>query len=157
MGEEFYHREQEMMAQAVAESDVVISTAAVPGKRAPILITKEAVQRMRPGSLIIDLAAETGGNCELTRPGETVDVNGVHILGPRNLPSAVPYHASQMLARNFTAFLQTLVRNGALHLNLEDPIVRDTLVTHEGEVVSARIRERLGMPAAPSVTQAGRS
>jgi len=157
MGEEFYHRQQELMAQAVAESDVVISTAAVPGKRAPILITAAAARKMRRGSLIIDLAAETGGNCELTRLGETVEVDGVTILGPRNLPSGVPFHASQMVARNFSAFLQNLVKDGVLHLNLEDAIIRDTLVTHEGEVVSPRIRELLGLPAAPPLTEAAKS
>ncbi|MBF8305898.1 MAG: alanine dehydrogenase/PNT domain protein, partial [Acidobacteria bacterium] len=148
---------QELMAQAVAESDVVISTAAVPGKRAPILITAAAARKMRRGSLIIDLAAETGGNCELTRLGETVEVDGVTILGPRNLPSGVPFHASQMVARNFSAFLQNLVKDGVLHLNLEDAIIRDTLVTHEGEVVSPRIRELLGLPAAPPLTEAAKS
>jgi NAD(P) transhydrogenase subunit alpha len=152
MGEEFYRRQQELLAQTVAESDVVISTAAVPGKRAPILITAAAVQKMRRGSLIIDLAAETGGNCELTRLGETVEVDGVTILGPRNLPSGVPFHASQMVARNFSAFLQNLVKDGVLHLNLEDAIIRDTLVTHEGEVVNPRIRELLGLPAFPSAS-----
>jgi NAD(P) transhydrogenase subunit alpha len=152
MGEEFYRRQQELLAQTVAESDVVISTAAVPGKRAPILITAAAVQKMRRGSLIIDLAAETGGNCELTRFGETVEVDGVTILGPRNLPSGVPFHASQMVARNFSAFLQNLVKDGVLHLDLEDAIIRDTLVTHEGEVVSPRIRELLGLPASPSAS-----
>ncbi|MGH9783567.1 MAG: Re/Si-specific NAD(P)(+) transhydrogenase subunit alpha [Terriglobia bacterium] len=157
MGEEFYHRQQEMLAQAVGESDVVISTAAVPGKRAPILVTAAAVGRMRSGSVIIDLAAETGGNCELTRSGETVEVNGVSILGPRNLPSEVPYHASQMVARNFSAFLQNLVKQGELQLNLEDSIIRDTLVTHEGEVVNPRVRELLGLPASPSAPQAERS
>jgi len=157
MGEEFYHRQQELMAQAVAESDVVISTAAVPGKRAPILITAAAARKMRRGSLIIDLAAETGGNCEVTRPGGTVGGDGVTILGPRNLPSGVPFHASQMVARNFSAFLQNLVKDGVLHLNLEDAIIRDTLVTHEGEVVSPRIRELLGLPAAPPLTEAAKS
>jgi NAD(P) transhydrogenase subunit alpha len=152
MGEEFYRRQQELLAQAVAESDVVISTAAVPGKRAPILITAAAVRKMRRGSLIIDLAAEAGGNCELTRLGETVEVDGVTILGPRNLPSGVPFHASQMVARNFSAFLQNLVKDGVLHLDLEDAIIRDTLVTHEGEVVSPRIRELLGLPASPSAS-----
>jgi NAD(P) transhydrogenase subunit alpha len=157
MGEEFYRRQQELMTQTVAESDVVISTAAVPGKRAPVLITEAAVRKMRRGSLILDLAAETGGNCELTRPGETVEVDGVRILGPRNLPSEIPYHASQMVARNFTAFLQNLVKEGALHLNLEDSIIRDTLVTHDGEVVNPRIRELLGLPTASSLTEATKS
>ncbi|MEE8200167.1 MAG: Re/Si-specific NAD(P)(+) transhydrogenase subunit alpha [Candidatus Acidoferrales bacterium] len=150
MGHEFYRRQQEMMTQALAESDVVITTAAVPGKKAPILITEQAVHKMRPGSLIIDLAAESGGNCELTRVGETVEAHGVTIMGPVNLPSSVPYHASQMYAKNVTAFLQNLVKNGELSLNLEDPIIRDTLLTHQGKVVHPQIRELLGLPVSVS-------
>jgi NAD(P) transhydrogenase subunit alpha len=145
MGEEFYRRQREMMMRVVAESDVVITTAAVPGKKAPILVTKEMVQGMRPGSIIVDLAAETGGNCELTRPGETVAVHGIFILGPVNLPATVPYHASQMYAKNVTAFLRNLVKDGELRLNLEDPIIRETLLTHKGEVVNSQVRDLLGM------------
>lgn len=144
LGEEFYQRQREMMTQVVAESDVVITTAAVPGKKAPILITAAMVQGMRPGSVVIDLAAETGGNCELTRPGETVEVHGVTVIGPVNLPSTIPYHASMMYANNLAAFLQNLVQDGELRLNLEDPIIRDTLLTHKGEVVNAQVRELLG-------------
>ncbi len=151
MGEEFYRRQREMMTQAVAENDVVITTAAVPGRKAPVLLTEEMVKQMRPGSVIIDLAAESGGNCELTKPGETVEIRGITIMGPVNLPATIPYHASQMYARNVTAFLQNLVKDGALNLNLEDPILRDTLLTHGGEVVHPRVRELLGLPAsAPS-------
>jgi NAD(P) transhydrogenase subunit alpha len=146
MEEEFYRRQQALMTRAVAESNVVITTAAVPGKRAPVLITEQAVREMRPGSVIIDLAAESGGNCELTRPGETVEVDGATIVGPLNLPSTVPYDASQMYARNLSAFLQNLVKDGEVRLNLEDPIVRDTLVAHQGEVVAAPVRELLGKP-----------
>lgn len=145
MGEEFYRRQREMMTQVVAESDVVITTAAVPGKKAPILITKEMVQGMRSGAVIVDLAAETGGNCELTRPGETVEAHGVTMIGPINLPATIPYHASQMYARNVTAFLRNLVKDGALHLNFEDQIIRDTLLTHKGEVVNSQVRELLGL------------
>jgi NAD(P) transhydrogenase subunit alpha len=147
LGEEFYRRQREMMRQVVAESDVVITTAAVPGKKSPILITQEMVQGMRPGSVIVDLAAEWGGNCEVTRPGETVEAHGVTILGPVNLPATVPYHASLMYAKNVTAFLQTLVKDGDLRLNLEDQIIRDSLLTHNGEVVNAQVRESLGLPA----------
>lgn len=147
MGEEFYRRQREMMKQAVAESDVVITTAAVPGKKAPVLITEGMVQEMRPGSVIVDLAAEGGGNCELTRPGETLEAHGVTILGPINLPSTVSHHASQMYAGNVTAFLKNLVKEGEIHLNLGDEIIRDTLVAHEGEVVNNRVRELLGLPA----------
>jgi len=146
LGEEFYRRQREMMTQVVAESDVVITTAAVPGKKAPILITAAMVQGMRPSSVIVDLAAETGGNCELTRPAETVEVHGVTIIGPVNLPSTIPYHASMMYANNIAAFLQNLVQNGEVRLNLEDPIIRDTLLTHKGEVVNQQVRELLCLP-----------
>ena len=118
-----------MMTQVVAESDVVITTAAVPGKKAPILITKEMIESMHPGSVILDLAAEGGGNCELTQPGETVKTHGVTILGPVNLPSTVPYHASQRYAKNITTFLQKLVDGGPLHLNPEDEKIRARLST----------------------------
>jgi len=145
-GDEFYRRQREMMAEAVSDSDVVITTAAIPGRPAPVLITGEMVGGMRSGSVVLDLAAESGGNCELTRPGETVEVDGVSILGPINVASTVPYHASQMFARNVTAFLQELVTDGELQLDMENPILSDTLITHEGEVVNPRVRELLGMP-----------
>ena len=147
MGEDFYRRQREVMGKVVAESDVVITTALVPGQKAPVLITEEMVRGMRPGSLIVDLAAEGGGNCALSRRGETVLAHGVTILAPVNLPSTVPHHASQMYARNVAAFVQNLVKKGRLELNLDDPIVRETLVTREGEVVHPRVRERLGLPA----------
>jgi len=145
MDEEFYRRQREMMEKVVAQSDVVIATAAVPGKRAPLLVTEEMVRGMAPGSVIVDLAAEGGGNCELTQPGETVEVNGVLVMGPVDLPSTIPYHASQMYAKNIAAFLQNLVKDGQLHLNLEDQIIRDTLVAHKGEVVNSQVRELLGL------------
>lgn len=147
MGEDFYRRQREMMKQVVAENDVLITTAAVPGKKAPILITQEMVQGMRPGSVIVDLAAESGGNCEVTRSGETVETQGVTILGPVNLPSTIPYHASLMYAKNVTAFLLNMVKDGGLRLDLEDQIVRDTLLTHNGEVTNIQMRESLGLPA----------
>ncbi len=155
MGEEFYQRQREMMTLAVAESDVVITTAAVPGKKSPVLLTEEMVRQMRLGSVIVDLAAEGGGNCELTRAGETVEAHGVTILGPVNLPATIPYHASQMYARNVSAFLQNLVKDGKLEINLEDPILRETLLTHGGEVVHPRVRELLGLSAAPKSTDEG--
>jgi len=145
MGEEFYRRQRELMAQTVAASDVCITTAAIPGKPSPVLVTAEAVRRMAPGSVIVDLAAEHGGNCELTRADETVVENGITILGPTNLPSEVPAHASQMYARNLTNFVQLITRDGKPHLNLEDEVVRETLAAHRGEVVSARLRELLGL------------
>ncbi len=150
MDENFYSKQREMMTQVLAESDVVITTAAIPGKKAPRLITREMVQEMRNGSIIVDLAAETGGNCELTLRGETVEVHGVSILGPVNIPSTIPYHASQMYARNVTAFLQLLAKNGELQVDLEDQILRETLITHQKEVVNPRLRELLGIPQAAS-------
>jgi len=144
MGEDFYRRQRELMGGVLAEQNVVITTAAVPGKRAPVLITREMVHRMAPGSVIVDIAAERGGNCELTRPGETVDERGVQILGPLNLPSSIPYHASQMYARNVAAFLKYLIKDGALALNRDDEIVRETLVTDGGDVVHPRVRELMG-------------
>ncbi len=139
--EEFHRRERELLTRAVAASDVVITTASVPGRRAPLLITREMVAAMQPGSVVVDLAAERGGNCELTRPGETALEYGVTILGPRNLPASVPHDASQMYARNVTAFLTHLVRDGQLRLDTEDPIVRETMLTRGGEVVHPRLRE----------------
>ena len=152
MGEEFYRRQREMMTQVVAESDVVITTAAIPGSKAPVLVTKEMVNGMRPGSVIVDLAAEGGGNCELTRPGETMEADGVTIMGPLNLPSTIPYNASQMYSRNVTAFLQNLIKDGELRLDRDDPIIRDTLLTHQGEVVNPRVRELLGLPVSTPAT-----
>src|ERR1700678_2446062 len=152
MSEDFYRRQREAMANVLAEQNVVITTAAVPGKRAPILITREMVQRMPPGSVIVDIAAERGGNCELTRPGEVVEERGVQIYGPVNLPSTIPYHASQMYARNIATFLKYLIKDGVFTLNLEDEIVRETLVTHAGEVVHARVREAMGLAALETVS-----
>jgi NAD(P) transhydrogenase subunit alpha len=138
--ETFYQRQRELMARSVAASDVVITTAAIPGKRSPVLITADAVAGMAPGSVIVDLAAERGGNCELTRPDEFVVTGGVTILGPTNLPSTVPYHASQMYAKNISTFLLHLVKDGELRIDLDDEITRETLVTHKGEVVHSRVR-----------------
>ncbi len=125
----------------------MISTAAVPGKKAPILITADMVAGMAPGSVIVDLAAERGGNCELTKPGETVMAHGVTIQGPENLPSTVPYHASQMWSKNVATFLLHLVKKGELTLDMDDEITKETMMTQNGEVVLARIREALGLPA----------
>jgi NAD(P) transhydrogenase subunit alpha len=145
--ENFYKRQRELLGKVVAESDVVISAAVIPGKKPPILVTKEMVASMAPGSVIIDLAGERGGNCELTRPGEIVVEHGVTIIGWFNLASTVPYHASQMYARNVSAFLLHLVKDGELQLNMDDEIVRETMLTHGGEVVNARIREFFSLPA----------
>lgn len=146
MDEEFYRRQREMMAKVVADCDVVITTAAIPGKKAPVLITGDMVRSMRPGSIVFDLAAEGGGNCELTQPGETIDIGGVSVVGPVNLPSSIPSDASQMYARNITAFLKNLINEGQVAINTEDQIIRDTLLTYKGEVINARVREALGMP-----------
>jgi NAD(P) transhydrogenase subunit alpha len=148
MTEEFYQRQRELMAGVLAQQNVVITTAAVPGRKAPILITRQMVERMAPGSLIVDIAAERGGNCELTRPGQSVITGGVTIMGPLNLPSTIPYHASQMYAKNIATFLKYLVKDGKLALVREDEIVRETLVTHAGEVVHPKVRELVGLPAA---------
>jgi H+-translocating NAD(P) transhydrogenase subunit alpha len=147
LGEEFYRRQRELMGEVLAEQNVVITTAAVPGKKAPVLITREMAARMAPGSVIVDIAAERGGNCELTRAGETVEAGGVRILGPVNLASEVPYHASQMYAKNIATFLKYLIKEGKLALDRQDEIVRETLVTLDGEVVHARVRELLGLEA----------
>jgi NAD(P) transhydrogenase subunit alpha len=119
----------------------------IPGKKAPVLVTEAMVAGMAPGSVIVDLAAERGGNCALTRPDETVEAHGVTILGPTNLPSTVPYHASQMYAKNVVTFLLHLAPKGELTIDREDEITRDTLVASEGEIVNARIREMLGLRA----------
>jgi NAD(P) transhydrogenase subunit alpha len=144
--EAFYAKQRELLGRTVAENDAVITTAVVPGKKAPVLVTAEMVKGMAPGSVILDLAAERGGNCEVTRAGETVVVNGVTVIGPVNLASGVPHHASQMYARNLTSFLANLVKDGKMRPPESDDIIRDTLVTQGGEVVNARVRELLGMP-----------
>ncbi len=148
--ETFYRRQRELLGKVVVESDVVISAAVIPGKKPPILVTKEMVASMAPGSVIVDLAGERGGNCELTRPGEIVVEHGVTIIGWFNLASTVPYHASQMYARNVSAFLLHLVKDGKLQLNLDDEIVRETLLTRGEEVVNPRIREFFSLPALPA-------
>jgi NAD(P) transhydrogenase subunit alpha len=140
------------MLKVVAGSDVVITTALIPGKRAPILVTEEMVNGMAPGSVVVDLAAERGGNCELTRPDEVVVHRGVTILGPSNPPSLVPYHGSQMYAKNITTFLSHLlgkegVKKSALELDLTDEITRETLLTQNGEVVHARVKDLLSAGA----------
>jgi NAD(P) transhydrogenase subunit alpha len=145
--ESFYQKQRELLGRVVGESDVVITTAVVPGKKSPVLVTKEMVAGMAPGSVIVDLAAERGGNCELTRPDETIVVHGVTIVGTVNLASTVPYHASQMYAKNLTNFLVHLVKDGKLQLNLQDEITSSTLVTQNGEIVNPRVREFFGLPA----------
>ena len=152
MDEDFYRRQREMMARVLAETDVVITTAAVPGKRAPVLITGEMVAGMRPGAVIVDLAAEQGGNCELTAVGQTIARQGVTILGPANLPAGVSHHASQMYSKNISTFLLHLVDDGQIKIDLEDEIIRHTLVARRGKVVNPRVCEALGIdpPASPA-------
>ena len=145
--ETFYARQRELLTRVVAESDVVITSAVIPGKKSPVLITADMVKGMGPGSVIVDLAAERGGNCELTRVGETVDVNGVSIIGAVNLAGTVPYHASQMYARNLTTYLTYMMKEGRLQLNMQDEIIRETMVTRGGEIVNARVREFFKLPA----------
>src|SRR5258705_9319474 len=145
--ETFYSRQRELLGRIVAESDVVITAAVIPGKKSPLLVTEEMVKGMAPGSVIFDLASERGGNCELTKAGETIIRHGVTIIGAINVASGVPYHASQMYARNITSFLTYLIKEQKLQLNVDDEIVRETLVTRGGEVVNARVREFFGMPA----------
>lgn len=153
MDEAFYRRQRELLTEVLRKQDVVITTAAVPGRKAPVLITAEMAGAMMPGSVIVDIAAERGGNCELTRPGETIVHRGVTILGPVNLASMVPRDASLMYASNITALLRLLVQNGTLTLNLEDEIIRETLVAHGNKVVHPRVCEILGLA---SVSSGGR-
>jgi NAD(P) transhydrogenase subunit alpha len=147
MDEEFYRRQRETMSRVVAQSDVVITTAAVPGKKAPVLITGPMVEAMKPGSVVVDLAAEQGGNCELTRPGEAHVHGGVTILGPLNVSSSIPHHASQMYAKNVTNFVRPMLKDGALRIDTSDEVVRETLVVRDGDVVHPKVRELLGLPA----------
>ncbi|GAB4323653.1 MAG: Re/Si-specific NAD(P)(+) transhydrogenase subunit alpha [Candidatus Sumerlaeia bacterium] len=143
MDEEFYRRQRELMGRVVAESNVVITTAAVPGRKSPVLITADMVEHMEPGSVIVDIAAERGGNCELTRPGETIEHRGVTILGPLNLPSTIPYHASQMFAKNVSTFLLHILKDEKGALDLNDQITAETLVARDGKVVHPRVNEAL--------------
>jgi NAD(P) transhydrogenase subunit alpha len=141
MDEAFYKRQRELLTEVIREQDVLITTAAVPGRKAPILVTRDMVLAMQPGSVIIDIAAERGGNCEVTSPGETIVLAGVSVLGPLNVPSLVPFHASQMYSSNVSSFVKLLFKDGALNINREDEIIRETLVTYENKVVHPRVLE----------------
>ncbi|HTE91739.1 MAG TPA: NAD(P) transhydrogenase subunit alpha [Terriglobales bacterium] len=145
--ESFYARQRELLGRVVAESDVVITAAVVPGKQSPVLVTADMVKGMAPGSVIFDLASERGGNCELTKTGQTVIEHGVRIIGRINLASGVPYHASKMYARNVTAFIAHILKDGKLRLDRDDEIIRETLLTSGGEVVNERVREFFSLPA----------
>jgi H+-translocating NAD(P) transhydrogenase subunit alpha len=146
-GEEFYKKQRELLGKVVSESDVVITAAVIPGKKSPTLVTKEMVAAMAPGSVIVDLAAERGGNCELTQSEQIIVEHGVTIDGTINLASTVPYHASQMYAKNLATFLVYMVKDGKLQINAEDEIVRETLLTQNGEIVNARLRDIYKLPA----------
>ena len=156
-GEDFLKRQRELMTEVISRMDVVITTAAVPGAKSPILVTADMVKAMKPGSVIVDLAAERGGNCELTKLGETVVEHGVTIIGPANVPSTVAHHASQMFGKNMENLLNLLIdKEGKLNLDFEDEIVRETVVAHDGDVPHARMRQLLNLPelAAPSKDEA---
>jgi len=140
MDEAYYAKQRSLLAAVLHEQDIVITTAAVPGRKAPILITQEMAEHMLPGSVIVDIAAERGGNCELTRAGETVVHRGVSIIGPVNIPSRAPYHASQMYATNVVNLLKLMVnKEGVLTIDQNDEVIRETLVTHEGKVVNPKV------------------
>jgi NAD(P) transhydrogenase subunit alpha len=156
--EDFYRRQRELLGKVVAESDVVITAAVVPGTKSPLLVTADMVKGMSPGSVIVDLASERGGNCELTQPGEKIVAHGVTIIGWYNLASTVPYHASQMYARNVSAFLLHIVKDGKLRLDVgqeasSDEIIRDTLLTTGGEIVNKRLREFYKLPPLVAASQ----
>jgi NAD(P) transhydrogenase subunit alpha len=142
--EEFLRKQRQLIGEHVAKSDVVITTAAVPGRRAPLLVTGEMVRGMRPGSVIVDLAAETGGNVELTEAGKVIDVDGVTIVGTRNIPSTMPLTTSQLYARNVANLLLHLVKDGVIALDFEDEITKGACVTHGGEIVNERAKQMAG-------------
>jgi NAD(P) transhydrogenase subunit alpha len=142
--EEFLRKQRELIGEHVAKSDVVITTAAVPGRRAPLLVTGDMVKAMRPGSVVVDLASDTGGNVELTQAGHDIDVGGVTIMGTRNVPSTMPLHASQLFARNVMNLLLHLVKDGAVTLDFQDEITKGSCVTHGGEIVNERARQLIG-------------
>ena len=139
LSEEALNRGRDLIAQTAKTSDVIITTAQVPGRRAPLLVRRDAVENMRRGSVVIDLAAPGGGNCELTQPGETIDHNGVTIFAPMNLPASIPVHASQLYSKNMTNFLQVLVKKGQLTIDMNDEIVKGSCVAYQGEVVNERV------------------
>jgi NAD(P) transhydrogenase subunit alpha len=143
MDEEYYRKQREMMAHELSESDVVITTAAVPGNKAPVLITENMVIEMPRDSVIVDLAAEQGGNCELSKPGETITSHGVTILSPLNLAATVPYHTSQLYSKNITSFLLSMVKDGSFNPDPEDEIVKATMITKDGNMINENIKNNL--------------
>ena len=147
LSEEAHRKEQELIAKHVKDADIVVTTAAIPGKRAPLLITADMVRSMKPGSIIVDLAAETGGNCELTEPGKTIDTDGVTIVGETNLPSTLSYHASQLYSRNVASLLGLLVKDGAFQPDWNDEIVKGSVITRDGEVLHPAAKALVQQPA----------
>lgn len=145
LDEEFYKKQRELMTKVISECDVVITTAAIPGKKAPILVTEAMVKEMKPRSIIVDLAAERGGNCECTEAGKSIEKHGVTILGPVNVSSSVPFHSSQMYSKNITTFLLSMVKEGKIQFNMDDEVVRETMITKNGEVINSRVKEALGL------------
>jgi NAD(P) transhydrogenase subunit alpha len=143
LSEEAHRKEVELLAKAARENDIIVTTAAIPGRKAPVLITKDMVPTMRPGSVIVDLAAETGGNCELTEPGKTVVKDGVTIIGTTNVPSTMPYHASQMYSRNIASLLALFLKDGKASLDMSDEVIRGAVITQNGEVVHDATRKLL--------------
>jgi NAD(P) transhydrogenase subunit alpha len=143
LSEEALKRGRDLIAEHAKTADVVITTAQVPGRRAPLLLTEEAVNGMRRGAIIVDLAGATGGNCDLSKPDQTIERNGVVIMAPTNLPATVPVHASQLYSRNVTAFLSLLIKNGELNIDLNDDVVGPSCVTHAGQVVNSRVAASL--------------
>jgi proton-translocating NAD(P)+ transhydrogenase subunit alpha len=151
LSEEAHRKEVELLAKAVKENDIIITTAAIPGRPAPKLITADMVRSMRPGSVIVDLAAETGGNTELTKPGEVIDVDGVRIDGTTNIPSTMPYHASQMYSRNIQSLLGLMItKEGTLNLDMKDDVIKGTVITKDGEVVHEQTKKVLEPQQVPA-------
>jgi NAD(P) transhydrogenase subunit alpha len=155
MSEDYQRRQRELIAERVQAADFVITTALIPGRRAPILVTAEMVQTMQPGSVIVDMAAEAGGNCELTEPGREVVAHGVTIIGLTNLPATLPTHATQMYAKNVQTLLDHLITEGKLNLDLEDEITKGATITHGGRVVHEATASALGAPSEPKAAEAG--
>jgi NAD(P) transhydrogenase subunit alpha len=153
VSEETLQKQRELMTKTVSGADVVITTAQVQGAKAPVLVTKDMVEQMTPGSVIVDLAAEQGGNCELSMPGRTVDHGGVLIIGPVNVPSTIPYHASLTYAKNVSNFVVLMVEKGVIDADVDDQIVRDSLVARNGEIVNERVREALGASVGEEVAR----
>jgi NAD(P) transhydrogenase subunit alpha len=141
--EEFLKKQKELIFKHITEADIVITTALVPGRKAPVLVTEEMVKNMRPGSVVLDMAVEFGGNCEVSEKGKNVNKNGVTIIGEPNLPSLVPTHSSEMYAKNILSLIQHIGKEGNVELNLEDEIVQGSLITHNGEVINQRIKDLL--------------